>query len=305
MVTVDGQRVDLGVGTQVRTDAFSGFDPAGLAASRQLYGLTGQGLVTVSETRTVTVPGPILKPSRKASSAAVEPNASRGAVVSADGSKVTTAGMTTTDTGTSVWYSGGTDVIKPSWDIDKMLWIVDNRANGAHLYTNAGAGSQEVYAPGITGRRVHSVTVSRDGVRLAAIVGRGDHRRLVLAVIDRDPADPTAVSVRPAHRVSTAGPRVIPVSSASWVSPTSIAALVDTEAGELEPAELNIDGAPTLVSRFPGFLPIKPIALAAGPNDDTPTAIADRRGALYEQTVTTEWAQIGGVAAVRAPFFPG
>ncbi len=306
VVTVDGQRVDLGVGTQIRISDLSGFDPAGLAASRQLYGLTGQGLVTVTENGTATVPGPILEPSRGARSAAVEPNARRGAVVSADGHTVTMAGMTTNDSGTTVWYSGGVDVIKPSWDIFGSLWIADNRSDGAHLYVvNDGEGRREVSAPGITGQKVHSIAVSRDGVRLAAIVGTGRDRKLVISVINRDPADPTQISMRRAHRVLTADVTTTAISSGSWVSPTSIAALVGDQGGEPEPAELGIDGAPTLVSRFPGFLPIKPIDLAAGPNEDVPTAIVDRRGALYAESVTSEWVQIGGSAAIRAPFYAG
>ena len=81
-VTVNGQRIDLGGSTVISVDSFPGFDPAGFAASRQLYGLTGQGLVSVSETDTTTVPGPLLAVSRDAPSAAVEVDATQAAVVS-------------------------------------------------------------------------------------------------------------------------------------------------------------------------------------------------------------------------------
>ena len=306
VVTVNGQRVDLGVGTEVSIDAFSGFDPAGLAANRQLYGLTGQGLVSVSATDTTTVTGPILAMSRDARSAAVDPNTPVGAVVSADGSTVTVAGMTTTDTsGTTVWYSGGDAVIKPSWDIHGLLWLVDNRPDGAHLFVVDNGNPHEVYAKGITGRMVHNIAVSRDGVRLAAIVGKDRDRRLVIAVIDRDASNAAELTVRPAQRVVTAGVTETAVSSSAWVSPTSIGALVDDEGGEPTPSEISIDGSPTLASRFPGFLPIKPVALAGGPNEDTPTAIVDKAGALYQQSLTAEWVQVGGAAAIRAPFYPG
>jgi hypothetical protein len=196
-------------------------------------------------------------------------------------------------------------VVKPSWDIHGLLWIADNRANGAHLIVVDDGRPREVYAKGITGRTVQSIAVSRDGVRLAAIVGKQRDRRLVIAVIDRDPSDAAQLTVRPAQRVVTAGVSATAVSSSSWVSPTSIGAIVDDEGGEPAPSEITIDGSPMLTSRFPGFLPIKPVALAGGPNEDTPTAIVDDAGSLYEQSLTAEWVQVGGAAAIRAPFYPG
>jgi hypothetical protein len=304
-VTVDGQRIDLGGSSVVDTESFTGFDPAGFAASRQLYGLSGQGLVSVSKVDTTTVPGPLLRASRDARSAAVEVDATQAAVVSADGTTVSVGGINTADTGTSVWYRRGQDVVKPSWDIHEVLWVADNRRDGGHLYTATDAGTREVKAPGIDGRQIDSIAVSRDGVRLAAVVGRGKDRELLIAVIDRDPADPkTVVSLRRAHLVRTVGGSTGGISSAAWISPTSIAALVDDAGGPPEPTEIRIDGAP-VASPFPGFVPIKPVALAAGPNEDTPTAISDAQGVLYEVTATAGWIPFGGGAAIRAPFYPG
>lgn len=305
VVTVNGARIDLGVGTDISVNDFSGFDPAGFAASRQLYALTGQGLVAVSQTGTTTVPGPILASSRDARSAAVDPNAGQGAVVNADGTRVTVAGLTAADTTTSDWYTGGVHVIEPSWDIFGLLWIADNRADGAHLYVATDGHAQEISAPGITGKTVHSIAVSRDGVRLAAVVGDHGNRRLVIAVIERDATNPHLVTLRQAERVITPLTSPSPVSAASWISPTSLAVLVDGTGGQPEPTEIAVDGALGLGTSFPSFLPIKPIALACGPNSDTSTAIVDRRGQLYEQTLDAGWAQIGGSAKIRAPFYPG
>jgi hypothetical protein len=186
-----------------------------------------------------------------------------------------------------------------------VLWVADNRRDGGHLYTATDAGTREVKAPGIDGRQIGSIAVSRDGIRLAAVVGRGKDRELLIAVIDRDPADPkTVVSLRRAQLVRTVDGSTGGISSATWISPTSIAALVDDAGGPPEPTEIRIDGAP-VASPFPGFVPIKPVALAAGPNEDTPTAISDAQGVLYEVTATAGWIPFGGGAAIRAPFYPG
>ena len=303
-VTVNGQRIDLGGSTVISVDSFAGFDPAGFAASRQLYGLTGQGLVSVSETDTTTVPGPLLAVSRDARSAAVEVDATQAAVVSSDGGTVSVGGINTADTGTSVWYIGGTDVIRPSWDIHGVLWIADNRRDGGHIYTATDGGTNEIKAPGIEGRQIDTIAVSRDGVRLAVVVGSGKDRELLIAVIDRDPTDNSDVSLRQARRVRTVDGSTAGISSAAWISPTSIAALVDDAGGPPQPAEVRIDGAP-VASPFPGFVPIKPTALASAPNEDTPTAIGDAQGIIYEVTATAGWIPFGGSAAIRAPFYPG
>ncbi len=146
--------------------------------------------------------------------------------------------------------------------------------------------------------------MSRDGVRLAAVVGSGKDRELLIAVIDRDPTDNSDVSLRQARRVRTVDGSTAGISSAAWVSPTSIAALVDDAGGPPQPAEVRIDGAP-VASPFPGFVPIKPTALASAPNEDTPTAIGDAQGIIYEVTATAGWIPFGGSAAIRAPFYPG
>lgn len=303
IVTVGGTRIDLGVGKQISIDDFSGYDPAGLASSRQLYGLTSQGLVSVTDTDTVTVAGPIKEASRGARSAAVDPDGANAAVVSGDGTTVTVSALGAAATGASVWFRGGSSVLKPSWDIYQQLWLVDNRPDGARLFVANDAGAREIDAPGITGKSVNSIAVSRDGVRLAAVVGRTGHRHLVISVINRDPQAPTQVTLAKAQRVVTAGIPPQRVSSVSWFSPTSVAALGDAAGGQPEPSEFSIDGS--LVTPFGGFLPIKPNTLAAGPNIETPTVIGDARGQVFVQTPDSQWLQTGGPAKIRDPFYPG
>lgn len=303
VVTVAGTRIDLGVGKQIGIDDFSGYDPAGLASSRQLYGLTNQGLVAVTDTEVVRVAGPIKDISPGARSAAVDPDGANAAVVSGDGRTVTVAGLAAAATGTSVWFRGGASVLRPSWDIYGLLWMVDSRPDGARLFVANAEGTRQVDAPGLTGRSVHSIAVSRDGVRLAAVVGRTGHRHLVISVIERDPSSPANVSLRKAQRVVTAGIPPQRVSSVSWFSPTSVAALGDVAGGQPEPSEFTIDGS--LVTPFAGFLPIKPISLAAGPNADTPAVIGDAGGQVFLQTPDSQWLQTGGQAKIRNPFYPG
>ncbi len=304
VVTVDGARLDLGVGTEIGVDEFPGFDPAGLAASRQLYALSGQGLVSVSNNDTTTVPGPVGPISRTSRWAAVDPNAAQAAVVSRDGSTVSVTTMSAAATGSSVWFRGGSNVLRPSWDVHEVLWIIDNAANGAKLYVSTGEGGRELEAPGITGKNVKSFAVSRDGVRLAALIGRGSDTKLVISVIDRNPAKVGQVSLRPAQTVVS--PEVSPTNMSwlAWMSPTSIAVLAEDAGGERQPFEFSIDGS-TVPAGVAGFLPIRPTSLAAGPNADARLLIGDNSGALYIYSPDAQWVSFGGATRVRAPVYPG
>ena len=301
VITVNGVRVDLGVG-EVKAYSFAGFDPAGWAAKRQLYALSSQGMVAVNDDNTTAVSQPLLSVSRKARSAAVDTTGTRAAVVSADGRTLTVGGLSATDSGSSVWYTG-VDVVKPSWDIHKLLWFVDNRTDGAHLMVATGPGAREVRAPGITGQQVHSIAVSRDGVRIAAVVGSGARRHLMIAVIDRSRSGLRAIRVGPARPIVTAGFAGSQVTDVSWISPTAVAALASDAGGEPEPVSFDIDGSARTPLSI--LLPTRPVSLAAGPNADTATVIGDAHGTLYVQSPNADWTQIGGNAVLRAPFYPG
>ena len=71
-VTVNGQRVDLGGSTVISVESFSGFDPAGFAASRQLLRVDRTGSGVGLRDRDHDRAGPMLAVSHDARSAAVE-----------------------------------------------------------------------------------------------------------------------------------------------------------------------------------------------------------------------------------------
>jgi hypothetical protein len=303
-ITVDGRRVDVpgvSVNGVFGVDEFAGYDPS-FATRLALFALGPGGLAAVSKDAANLLPGPIAASAKRPQSAAVDPSASMAAVVDRDG-RVLVGGTAASGEPPTTWFEGGNDMLRPSWDVHEVLWLIDRKPRGATVYAVTAAGSHRVAAPGISGRYVRAFAVSRDGVRLAAVVSSGASSRLVMSVIDRDAAHPSAVSLSPARPVITPRFTASDLTGLAWASPIAVMVLASERGGDRQPFEVNIDGSGA--SAVSGFLPIEPVSVAAGPNVDAPVVIGGANGEIYVQTPELQWARFGGSTPLRAPVYPG
>ncbi len=302
-VSVTGTRLDV-PGVSVKgvfgVDEFAGYDPS-FAAQLALFALSGKGMVTVSEEEATPVAGPVGATARKAQFGAVDPSATLAAVVR--GGRVIVGGTAASADAPTPWFIGGESLLRPSWDVHRVLWLIDTTRAGAVVYAVTPDGIRPVRAPGIDGERVEAFAVSRDGVRLAAIIDGPRASRLVISVIDRDAADPTAVRLSPAHQVVSPGFTATRLSDLAWVSPTALLLLASEPGADPQPFEVSIDGSNA--SALGGFLPIRPVSVAAGPNVDAPVVIGSSSGEIYVQTPEQQWVRFGGSTRLRAPVYPG
>ncbi len=303
-ITVDGQPFSVeGSGTEFGVDEFAGYDPAGFAATRQLFGLTPRGLGIVSQDSTTRVLGSVNAAARDARSVAADPSGALAAVVSQEGGNVSVGAVSTVGGGTSPWFRRGEDLLRPSWDIHRALWLVDRTADGARVYVATRDRARSVSAPGITAEQVLSFAISRDGTRMAAVVREGGKVRLVIALIDRSAADPVDVTLTPATTVFGPDVTFSGANNLAWLSPTSVAVLANEDGGDLQPFEVSIDGSRVIT--FDGFLPIRPVSVASGPNSDIPLVVGSRRGELYVSDPESGWASFGAETPVLSPVYPG
>lgn len=304
-LTVDGQPLTIeGSGTQFSVEeAFEGYDPAGFAVRGQLFGITRQGLVRVTQDGSTLLPAPIATALEKPRSVAVDPSGALAAVVSRQGSRVVVGQVFDETSGTSTWFRGGKDLLRPSWDLHQVLWLVDRTSAGARIYVTTGDQTRTVKAAGITGQRVLSFAISRDATRMAAIVSQDGRTRLVIAMIDRSPDDPLDVTLSSADPVFVPSVSFSGTNNLVWMSPTSVAVLADEVGGDLQPFEVSIDGS--TITAFDGFLPVRPRAIASGPNVEIPVLVGSRRGELYVRDPESGWEPFGGGSRVRSPAYPG
>ncbi|MEJ7743322.1 MAG: LpqB family beta-propeller domain-containing protein [Nocardioidaceae bacterium] len=304
-LSVDGSEIEVpGVGQVFGVNEFAGFDPAGFAPRQTLFALGRSGLVEVTENATEPVFGS-QAPSKPLGSAAVSVAGTFAALVPTRGSSVIVETLSgdAGGEGGGTWFSGGDDLLKPSWDVHDVLWLVDRTPQGAKLYTVTKDRVNTVRAPKLEGAAIESFAVSRDGLRLAAIVRAGNTSRLVIALINRNPLEPARVAVESPVEVTGPGFVLAKGSNLAWASPTSVVALTGTEEGMPEPVEIAIDGSTQ--SETGGFLPARPVTVAAGPNDDAPIAFGTANGRIYVRSPDLLWPLFGGPQKLRAPFYPG
>ena len=308
-VTAGGAGLEIPGSSGVSSvDTLPGFDPAGFAATRSLFGLSGDQLVTVSGSQATPVEGLLGSGELPATSFAVDIPGRRAAVVSADRRSIVvsafTAGASDAGQQADEWYAAakGSRLLQPSWDRTGRLWVVDQTSDGARIVVVRNARPTTLVVPGLSGRTVRALRVSRDGTRLAAVVVAGDQGRLVLAEIVRS----TDGSVR---AVSRPRPVVSPVlkldnvMDVGWTSPTSLGVLVRVRAEGRQPYVVAMDGSSVTAS---SALPdAAATALAASANAEVPVVVSTRDGKLWIQRTDLSWARLAGGSPIRSPAYVG
>ena len=305
-VSVDGADLAIeNLDTPFDVESFAGYDPAGLSGERRLFALAPGGLSTVMDGQVSPVLGPI-REVRGGRYAAVQTSGQLAAVVEQSGTSVVVGAVPAqTESGNSTWFEGADPLIRPSWDAQEVLWVVANTPSGARIHTVVADRARLVQrAPGLAGQQIVAFAVSRDGVRLAAIVDDAGTRRLLLSTIVRDPADPTKATIDRTHEIANATIRLTGYRDLAWVSPTALAVLAQEPGDDrAEPYAVAIDGSDT--ESAGGFLPLAPVSLAASPNSDTPIAVGTRSGQLFVQTPDLQWPAIDTQVRLRSPVYPG
>ncbi len=299
-----------GLGESFSVDAFQGYDPTVFAAKRTLYALSSRGrLVSVSPDGAFAVAGALGAVKAPARSAAVNPSGSLGALVTDDGRSVVVGDIVDGQDAVAngVWFKGGHELIKPSWDVHDVLWLVDRAPGGARVIVVARVGSRIVEkvvdAPGITGADVRAFAMSRDGMRAAIIIGTGASSRLFIASVHRSASTRTEVSLTNVRDVADADFPLVGLSAVAWYTPTTVIVLARDEGSDPQPYQVAIDGS--RVQPTTGFLPVRPAYLAAGSDPDVPPVIGSSNGRLYSRTPDQQWPLLTTRQRLFAPVYVG
>jgi hypothetical protein len=307
-ISAGGSPLDIpGSSGIASVDTLQGFDPAGFAASRQLVGLRRGRVVNVSGSHVEPVAGAFGKGLVPGSAVAVSMDGRTAAVVSADRRQILVGGIAAPSTSSPpsapvVWYSHGIDLLRPSWDRTGRLWVVDRTRHGAQLLVLAKGAARAVQVPGLTGQDVRALRVSRDGVRLAAVVGSGDSARLLLGRIVRA-GDGSVLAVDRVHALVNPLVRLVQVIDVGWNSPSSLVVLGRTAHQTVQPYVVAVDGSSIVES---AALPAPgPATVAAAPNSDVPVVVGTTSGELWIRQVDLQWLQIAHQYRISSPAYPG
>jgi hypothetical protein len=240
-VSIGGRPIDVpGDADVLPVDSGAAYDPTGMLASPALFALRQGLLVSGSLEDLRPVDGPFGQADQGVRTIAVNPDASRVAGVT-DSGRVLVAPVSTTGRQVHQVASGASDLLPPAWDLAGRLWLVDRRPGGAIVSVVRGGRPVPVTAPGITGERVRTFTVSRDGTRLVAVLV-GEKTDVV--VVSRIGLDRGRLVLTRARSIRSAVAPPQRVRDLGWRTPTTLVVLSLLTEGLSQVRTVSLDGSP-------------------------------------------------------------
>ncbi|CUR60991.1 conserved exported hypothetical protein [metagenome] len=288
-ITVDGEPLPLsGGGPDYPVSRAASFDPAGTHTLGELYGLHDGVVVRVVDGEEEPVLGPFGQRDIGARTFAVNLDASRLAAITASGTRVVLGGLSESDESRArTVVRDGVDLLKPSWDVASRLWLVDRNGGRAVvsvlLEDDEGSVTRQVVeVPGVSGRDVVDLTISRDGTRLVAALRGPDGDRIVLSRIFVAGAEAQVRSTNARRIVVGAGER-LQIRDLGWRSPTSLFYLNVLGGRQANLRSALIDGSPTAFdpAAYSGVFPDLGTRVVTSPRPEEPTYL-QRAGGGYQ-----------------------
>jgi hypothetical protein len=269
-------------------DYGSKYDPADAGATRTLYALRDGRLLVVGEESAEPVQGVLGGDRARVERFGVDRDGRVAATVTGGGTTLGVAGITGPPSRLEPWFDMGVDLGRPQWDFHGLLWAVDRRPGRSVFYAMADGRWRvvRVAGGGPAPRSVRAFTVSRDGMRIAVIDGRGTGSRLLVGRVER-----TAKVGRPLRLdrwrvVVTPTQPLRDFRDLAWASPTELAVIA--RGGDApQQFTVDIDGSDVGSTALAAF---DPRWVAATPTQDTQTVVGAAAGAgLYSQTDDQRW----------------
>lgn len=317
VLTVDGAPVLIGQGSkEIRSDAGTDVDPAVFWAAEAMYGLRDGLLVeVVDEQRTRPTAGPLGRGVLPLRAVTVDLAGAVAAGVTHDGVSLVKAPVESAadDLVAPMTLVSGTDLDRPSWDVHGDLWALDRTRAGGVVWLVSGEEARALDVPGVSGRDVRRLLVSRDGSRLVAVVeaagdgGRAPGSRLVVARIARD-LEGTVTRVLPAEEV-TVSPQVLPESSRvvdiGFSAPARLAVEAVGADGTVEVAQVAVDGSPPPEDEIVSVVAPVRGRLVIAPTQDAGVRLQAADGTVYSLTLSGRWIVEEIEGAPRLLVWPG
>ena len=224
-------------------DAGSSYDPDGQRAVPDMFALLEGRVVTGRIGTFEDTLGPLGEEDYGLRSIAASVSASHIAGVAAGGTQLVLAPTEAPDGEVTTVITGAIDLAVPNWDYRDRVWVLDRTAGSARVFVVVDGTASLVTVPGLTGRAVTKLLVSRDGSRLVAVVRGRTTDRVVATRIRHDPTGGilgfTPIRTLPLPREGS--PRIRDI---GWRTPTTISVLSDAPNGYSQVRTFSVDGAP-------------------------------------------------------------
>lgn len=311
-VSIDGSPLDLpGHGTEVQVSAWGEYDPALSWASSSLFGLRDGRAVTLiggEERRVSGVFGSTDLGLRRIgvdlAGEEIAGTTDDGRVLVAPRSRL--PGSTPDADDATVVLEDGTDVLAPVWDLHGVLWLLDRTAEGARITLVRDGVPRELDVEGVTGERIRSFILSRDGSRLVAVVSRDGRQELVQARVDRDDAGRV-------RGTTPAVPLRVPdvdddrIRDVAWRTPGTVAVLTTPSENTSRVLLAKVDGSSTVgdATSDAEVFRDKTSELVTSLVPGAPFLLKTPGGDLFALASNGRWSSSGIQPGLRSPTFVG
>ena len=220
----------------------SGHDPNGVGASTDVFALSRGRVVSGDVGAFEETLGPLGQGGLHVRSIGVSTSGSRVAAVSRSGSDLLVAPTEAPTGEVTRPVVGAVDLEAPHWDVRDRIWVLDRNGGRARVILVVDGTAGVVDVPGLSGRTVTRMLVSRDGSRLVAVVRGRKIDRVVSARVRHDPAGAIVgfTPLRTLQPPTEGGTRIRDV---GWRSPTTVSVLSVTGDYSQVPT-VSVDGAP-------------------------------------------------------------
>ncbi|MFL6061066.1 MAG: LpqB family beta-propeller domain-containing protein [Marmoricola sp.] len=294
-LTADGVPVAISGGrSDISLVGHLDYDPVS-APSSDVVAISGGKLVTVASDGSVRpVAGPLGGVGYSMRSVAHSITEHQYAAVSGNGARLFEAsdyigGATGT---VRTVLSGASNLLRPVYDRFGDLWVLDATRSGAVVHLISGGHDRVVRVDGISGRRISSFTVTRDGARLVAGASSPQTSVVVSGILRADRG--RVVRVLRAETLDTDGLEAGPVLDVGQDSGTTIAVLTRTPSGTRRILPVQLDGAPGFGRSTPDAIPQQLISLLVTPDPALGPQAVSADHELLVPNALGQWVRLAG-----------
>ncbi|UUZ58124.1 LpqB family beta-propeller domain-containing protein [Nocardioides sp. B-3] len=230
--------------TQVNLDVGEVFDPTGAQASADLFGPVDGPVVRGSIDSLSATSGPMGVDQLGVRSIGVNPAGDRVAGISGDGRSVLVAPVEGEGSAVEV-ASSARNLLAPARDFADRIWLADRAGGSAVISVVAGGQpARQIVVPGVSGRDIRHLLVSRDGSRPVAVVRtpRGD--RVFASRILHGEAGRVLRASRAVELDFEPDAADEVIRDIDWRSPTAISVLTDNAQDLSRVETISVEGAP-------------------------------------------------------------
>ncbi|MDQ4086281.1 MAG: LpqB family beta-propeller domain-containing protein [Actinomycetota bacterium] len=300
-VTVNGAPLVLEDGSNLVDvdDTGADFDPADPAATQTLFALRGNQVVAVDQVKGLgsRVAGRFGTGAVPVRTFAVERTGQTVAAVTRGGSTVEVAPIGVGES--QVWFDRGSALFDLQWDIHGLLWAVGRTRSGPVVHVLREGRTARVPLRGAPPRDISAFALSRDGLRVAVVEGRGAASRLLLGRVIRPADESMTLAVDSWREVGGAAAALRGFVDVAWESPTELTVVAERRGGSPQVFTVAVDGS---VVEPAALLELDIASVADAPDVDRPTVVATRPGTLYLQ-LADRWSELALQGAYRRPSY--